>query len=99
MNQVTDSKMLLSRMNQRERQLLVHSYIYYELNDSIIPDDKWSRWAAELAELRDAHPDIFKQSAYAEAFADFDPSTGYNLYRWYMRSEIVNKALYLLKMQ
>ena len=88
---------ILSLINRRERQLLVHSYIYYELDKSIIEDDKWSKWAFELCDLRDDHRDIFEKSEYAKEFEDFDGSTGFDLREAYMASNIVNKALYLLR--
>ena len=66
-------------IERRRRQILVHSIIYYRLNDNLIPDTTWSAWAAELKQLQDQNPEIAKQCCYAEAYADFDPSTGYNL--------------------
>lgn len=68
-----------AKIEQRRRQILVHSIIYYVLNDSIISDYDWSRWASELAELQSQYPEIASSCVYSEAFANFDPSTGYNL--------------------
>ena len=31
--------------------MLVHSYIYYQLNDNIIDDSTWSKWAMELQKM------------------------------------------------
>ena len=84
-----------AKLEQRRRQLLVHSIIYYILNDNIVSDAKWSQWAAELVELQKKYPDIAKTSVYAEAFSDFDGSTGYDLPlddEWG-----INKALQLLR--
>lgn len=92
-------KELLSLINRRERQLLVHSYIYYELNDNIISDSTWSKWAFELVDLREKYPDIFTLSVYAPYFLQFDGSTGYDLYSGYTRPEIISKALYLLRIE
>lgn len=89
-------KNILSLINRRERQLLVHSYIYYELNDSIISDSKWSEWGIELVHLRETYPDIYNQSVYPEAFRNFDASTGFDLIGWYTRPEIIDKANYIL---
>lgn len=58
---------------------MVHSIIYYRLNDSLISDEQWSEWALELEGLQDQFPDIAKDCVYAEAFSDFDHSTGCNL--------------------
>ena len=56
--------------------MLVHSYIYYELNDNIISDSQWSKWAKELQELQQKYP---KESAEVEEynqFKDWDGSSG-----------------------
>lgn len=92
-----NDKELLSFINRRERQLLVHSYIYYECNESIISDDQWTEWAKELVKLRDDNIDIFDQSAYADVFREFDYSTGYDLYSGYMRPEVIKDAELLLR--
>lgn len=41
------------KIKQRRLQMLVHSCIYYELDDSIIDDHLWQKWANELRELQD----------------------------------------------
>lgn len=56
-----------------QRQLMVHSYIYYELNDNIWTDSQWDEAAKELLTLDQ------KGSAYETLFKDFDGSTGYQL--------------------
>lgn len=66
-------------INQRRRQILVHSIIYYILDDSIITDAKWSQWAMELEELQKQYPDIAEQCVYADAFRGFDHSSGFDL--------------------
>lgn len=66
-------------IHQRRRQILVHSYIYYELDDNIISDQKWSQWAMELAELQKKYPEVSEKVLFAETFANFDGSTGADL--------------------
>ena len=64
------------KIRQRRKQMLVHSYIYYELNDNIISDSQWSKWAKELAQLQKDYP---KESAEVEEYENFknwDGSTG-----------------------
>lgn len=61
---------------QRRLQMLVHSYIYYELNDNIISDNTWSKWAVELADLQNKYPEIAKTVEWSEAFKNWDGSTG-----------------------
>lgn len=52
------------KINQRERQLLVTSYLYYKLDKNIISDDKFDEWAFELVDLMKQYPDEFKQSEF-----------------------------------
>ena len=40
------------KIRQRRRQMLVHSFLYYELDSNIIDDYTWSKWGVELAELQ-----------------------------------------------
>lgn len=66
-------------INRRRRQILVHSCIYYVYNDNIISDETWAKWATELEELQNTHPDIAKDCVYADTFKGFDHSTGFDL--------------------
>lgn len=66
-------------INRRRRQILVHSVIYYQMNDNLIADSTWSKWAVELDQLQKQYPEIASKVPYAEAFKDFDPSSGFNL--------------------
>lgn len=66
-------------IQRRRLQVLIHSCIYYELNESIISDNTWSKWALELETLQKQYPEISEQVIYAKAFKDFDHSTGCNL--------------------
>lgn len=66
-------------LNRRRRQILVHSIIYYKMDDNLISDSTWSAWATELEELQKKYPDIAAKVPYAEEFKDFDHSTGMNL--------------------
>ena len=66
-------------ITRRRRQVLVHSIIYYELDDCIISDHQWQDWADELAKLQQQYPDIAFDCPWAEEFEDFDGSSGFNL--------------------
>lgn len=69
----------IQRIEYLRKKLLVHSIIYYRLNESIIPDTKWAEWALELESLVRDHPEEGQNSFLAKEFKDFDHSTGYNL--------------------
>ena len=71
-----DVKELIKR---RRRQVLVHSYIYYVLNDNIISDSQWSQWAEELEQLQKDYPEESSEVELYDEFKCFDHSTGANL--------------------
>lgn len=64
------------KIRQRRRQMLVHSYIYYELNDNIISDAKWAEWAKELEQLQKNYPKESEEVEYYDDFKDWDGSSG-----------------------
>lgn len=66
-------------ITRRRRQILVHSIIYYTMDDNLISDHTWAEWAKELYDLQEKYPEIADECIYAEAFSEFEPSTGYNL--------------------
>jgi NAD-dependent DNA ligase len=81
-------------IKQRRAQMLVHSCIYYELNDNIVSDHLWQKWADELQELQEKYPEHKNIGFYDNYFQDWTGATGNHLPHrdpWVMR-----KALYLL---
>lgn len=68
-------------IHRRRRQILVHSILYYNFNDSIIDDYTYDLWARELASLQRDHAHISELVHYhSKAFKDFTHSvTGFNL--------------------
>lgn len=86
--------MIAQRIQRRRLQILVHSAIYYIFNDNIVSDITWSHWGLELVELQKKYPDIAEKVVYADAFRNWDASTGFNLPindEW-----VLSKAQYLL---
>ena len=73
--------------------MLVHSYLYYELDENIITDRQWTERAVKLAKLQNDYPDIAKEVKYADMFKDWDGSTGFNLT---YDNATISKAMYLL---
>lgn len=83
-------------INRRQRQVLVHSVIYYEMDKNLITDAQWTKWAFELAELQKKYPKIAAMCPLAYAFEEFDGCSGFNLP---LRDPwAVNTAQYLVKM-
>ena len=62
------------------RYVIVHSIIYYKMDDSVISDKKFDKKAAVLVKLSKKYPEEVKNSEYYRAIYDFDGSTGFHLY-------------------
>ena len=71
-----DELKIAELIQQRRYQLLIHSCIYYGLNQNVISDMQWDSWAKELRELQNQYPEISKQIVLFEYFKDWDASTG-----------------------
>lgn len=67
---------IAEKIQQRRLQMLVHSYIYYRMDDNIVTDHKWSAWALELAELQNKYPNIEKQVPFRKGFEGWNGSSG-----------------------
>ena len=84
------------KIRQRRSQMLVHSCIYYEMDNNIVSDDTWQRWANELTTLQNENPDDCIIDFFDDEFKDWDGSTGTHLP---LRNPIVRgKALLILKL-
>lgn len=88
---------------QRQRQVLIHAFIYYELNESIVTDAQYGRWWRELTELQRSNPQIAEQSPFWKhcAWISAENDTSYSFEgRGYKRDtyppEIVNAAFRIL---
>lgn len=85
------------KIKQRRSQMLIHSYLYYTLDSSIITDHQWQAYADELRDLQDAMLHMKGNTVigfYDKEFVDWDGSTGYDLPT---DSWVVDKALKLLR--
>jgi hypothetical protein len=82
---------LVEKIRQRRSQMMIHSYLYYVMDESVITDGKWQQWADELVVLQEQEKTI---GFYDDVFADWDGSTGMHLPRdeW-----IINRAKWLIK--
>lgn len=67
---------LSEKIKQRRTQMLVHSYLYYVLDNNVITDEKWQQWADELTELQKQKKEI---DFYDKEFWDWNGSTGMHL--------------------
>ena len=73
---VNEIQTLSEKIRQRRSQMLVHSYLYYVLDENVIDDAKWQQWADELSELQSQKKVI---GFYDEAFSDWSGATGSHL--------------------
>lgn len=81
---------------QRRHQILVHSYLYYHYNMSLVSDSQFDAWAKELVQLQADNPQLSeKVFYYRNAFRGFDGTTGFDLP--YTDPRIARKADLLIK--
>ena len=72
---------VLDRIDFLQRYILVHSYIYYELNNNVISDMQYDSKSRELVKYKDDYPDLWKNSEYYKQFGDdYSGVTGFTLY-------------------
>jgi hypothetical protein len=81
-------------INRRQRQILVHSYLYEDRNTNIIDDSTWDLWAKQLAGLM-TRPEA-KDSAYYKYFDGWTGDTASDLQEAYRLPEIMDKGNSLL---
>lgn len=62
-----------------QRWIIVQSYLYYELNETIVSDFMFDANCKQLVEMMAKYPRSNRESDYYYAFKDFDGSTGFHL--------------------
>lgn len=68
-------------INFLQRFIIVHSYIYYHLDDNIISDREYDLKAKELTSYKNRYPDLWRTSMYYDQFGDdYNGATGFTLY-------------------
>jgi NAD-dependent DNA ligase len=60
-----------------QRWILTHSFLYYELNYTIVSDERFDQNSQQLARAKEKFPKSWKESKYSYAMQDFDGSTGF----------------------
>lgn len=69
------------RINWLQRFIILHSYLYYELDDNVISDREYDVKSKKLVELKNKHPELWKNSEYYKQFGDeYDGTTGFTLF-------------------
>ena len=64
-----------------QRFIILHSYIYYELDNNYISDMEYDKKSKELVRYKNEYPDLWKNSMYYKQFGDdYNGATGFTLY-------------------
>jgi hypothetical protein len=90
----------LERCSFLQRKIILHSIIYYELNENIISDQQFDKMCRSLLKGIQYTKD-YKRSDYFYVFYDFDGTTGFNLYHRLEDDDkeyLMNLAKYILKL-
>lgn len=84
---------IMEKIKRRRRQIMVHSLIYYRLNNNLIDDKTFDKWAYELVDLQKQYPEESKAVELYEDFKDWDGTTGFNLNYfpfWHIAERLLN---------
>lgn len=84
------------KANYLQRQIIVHSIIYYELNQNVISDKKFDSISKQLIMLSKKMKSEYKKTEYYYCFKDFDGNTGFYLYDS-LKERDKNKCLSIAK--
>jgi len=69
-----------TKISYLQRRIIVWSLLYYEHDESPVPDSVYDSVSNQLVELqRKASKEDFKKSRYYYAMKDFDGSTGFDI--------------------
>ena len=65
-----------------QRVILIHSYLYYEADNSVWTDKKYDEVAKQLTNIQNKHTKswIKQTTQYGYCFYDFDGTTGFDLW-------------------
>jgi len=82
-------------IQQKIRQYLVHSFLYYQLDESLIPDNLYDRICKEILDLKE-NPNDKYFIPYKDLLEEStgDSASGFSIREY--PSEIISSALHLL---
>ena len=83
-----------SLLQQKLRQFLVHSYLYYKLDESVISDLDYDRICIELKDLLKKHPDEDTSFRKIAEKSIGNEASGYNIRQY--PPQIVSASMHLL---
>ena len=69
-----------TKISHLQRRIIIWSIMYYELNESCVPDNVYDSVSHQLVELqKKVKQEEFEKSRYYYAMYDFDGSTGFDI--------------------
>ena len=69
-----------TKISYLQRRIIVYSIMYYEHNESCVPDSEYDSISRQLVKLqKQATKEEFEKSTYYYAMHDFDGSTGFDI--------------------
>ncbi len=86
-------------IKRRRFQILVHSFIYYRLNNNIISNEEFNKWALELIELQKRFPKISEEVELYNIFSGFTNVGDAAFLPFDDYSQLENRAKQLLEYQ
>lgn len=92
---MTNREEVKALIKRRRRQILVHSFLYYQLNENVVSDHTFDKFCNDLVDLQAKFPEESKEVEYYEEFKDFDGSSGYDLP--YTNPDIQHAGFHLLQ--
>lgn len=78
--QFPDDWSIEDKIGRLERRILVYSYQYYEIGQTVVDDKFYDLVSIYLVEMIERYPNEFKNTQYYYVFHDFDGSTGFDLH-------------------
>ena len=91
----------IEKISYLQRKIIICSIIYYEMNESIIPDKQFDEEARQLVNLQKKNKKDLNKSEYYYCMKDFDGSTGFDLFgrlKQYDKVYLTHLAKYILKL-
>jgi len=74
---INDVQTVAEKIKQRRSQMLVHSCIYYHLDDCLVSDHQWQQWANELRDLQNLFG--WEIGYFDKEFEGWTGATGFDL--------------------
>jgi len=87
------SRNIAAEIHRLRMNMLVHSCLYYQLDQNVLTDMQFDRMAYRLADLQREYPVVSKRVPNYEFFKEWDGSTGFNLPL--DDTQLIEKSLYI----